>query len=58
MKKLNEVQESQLKELLGFYKHYWICNCGSVYGSDYNENKPICPICEEKLKKEKKKKNE
>jgi rubrerythrin len=54
LKKLNNTQEEQLKEVLPFYKRFYICNdCGSVYGSDYTGQKfLLCPDCELKQEQE------
>jgi len=47
LKRLNKLQEEQLKGVLGFYKNFYICNtCGSAYASDYAEKKAECLVCE------------
>jgi len=57
MRLLNNTQTEKLKELILFYKYFYICNhCGSVYGSDYKEVRGIiCPVCAAKLKHNNKK---
>jgi rubrerythrin len=53
---LNEKQKEQAKDLFKYYKFIYLCNkCGNLYGSDNHEKFIICPTCENKLKKEKKK---
>jgi hypothetical protein len=57
MELLNKAQLEQVAKLLGFYKYYYLCRCGRLYGSDHTQSKIECPICESarELKKNKKK---
>jgi len=48
MELLNKVQLEQVSKLLGFYKYFYLCRCGLIYGSDYYNRKLECPICESK----------
>jgi hypothetical protein len=50
---LNNKQVEQLKEVLGFYKYFYVCCCGNVYGSDYKEENLECLDCEKKRKDKK-----
>jgi len=53
---LNDTQKREANDLYKIYKFLYICNkCGAVYGSDKHEKLIICPNCETKLLKKRKK---
>jgi DNA-directed RNA polymerase subunit RPC12/RpoP len=57
MKLLNKTQVEKLTNVLGFYKHFYICNtCGSVYGSDHLDSTQECVTCESAREAKEKKK--
>ena len=55
LKLITDKQKEQLKDIISYYKRFYICNrCGTLYGSDSLEKKDtICPVCEEDVKKKK-----
>ena len=58
LKTLNDTQKEQARDLIKYYKFLYICkSCKDVYGSDSVEKNRICPKCESKSIKKRKKKD-
>lgn len=46
LKLLNNTQKEELRNVINFYKFFYICNlCGRLYGSDNKDFTKECPIC-------------